>query len=115
MSSRVDRVNQLIKKELSQIILREVEFPPDVLVTLTRVETSTNIIESKVYVSCLPDSQRARALGILKSAVWQLQQILNKRLRMRPIPKIIFMEEKETFVAGGIEEVLESLKKKIGD
>ena len=111
MSDRVDRVNQLIKKELSQIILREVEFPPDVLVTLTRVETSANIIESKVYISCLPDNQKARVLEILRSAVWHIQQFLNKRLRMRPIPKIIFMEEKETFTAGEIESVLEKLKK----
>ncbi len=39
MSKRIPQVNQLIKKELSQIILREIEFPVGVLVTLTRVET----------------------------------------------------------------------------
>ena len=111
MADRAIRVNQLIRKELSQIILREVEFPSDTLVTLTRVETSSNMIESKIYISCLPETQKEKVLSILKSAIWRLQQLLNKRLRMRPIPKIIFLEEKETFEAGRIEETLEKLKK----
>ncbi len=111
MADRAIRVNQLIRKELSQIILREVEFPSDTLVTLTRVETSSNMIESKIYISCLPETQKEKVLSILKSVIWHLQQLLNKRLRMRPIPKIIFLEEKETFEAGRIEETLEKLKK----
>ena len=94
MADRAIRVNQLIRKELSQIILREVEFPSDTLVTLTRVETSSNMIESKIYISCLPETQKEKVLSILKSVIWHLQQLLNKRLRMRPIPKIIFLEEK---------------------
>ena len=43
MSQRILKVNQLIKKELSQIILKEAEFPKEVLVTLTRVETLPNL------------------------------------------------------------------------
>lgn len=110
MTNRISRVNQLIRKELSQIILREVEFQPDVLVTLTRVETVPNLSESRVYISCIPEAGQEKVLGALKSQIWHLQQLLNKRLRMRPIPKIIFLEEKEAFEAGKIEEVLERLK-----
>ena len=111
MTNRISRVNQLIRKELSQIVLREVEFPQGVLVTLTRVETISNMSESRVYIGCLPESQREKILSILKSVIWHLQQLLNKRLRMRPIPKIVFLEEKETSEAGQIEGVLEKLKK----
>jgi len=111
MSNRINRVNQLIRRELSQIVLREVEFPPGILVTLTRVETSPNLYESRVYVSCMPETGQEKALETLNFRIWHLQQLLNKRLRMRPIPKIIFLKEKETLEAGRIEEILTKLKR----
>lgn len=88
------------------------EFPFDVLVTITRVGTSSNLIEAKVYVSCLPEDKKARTLEILNKMIYHLQQLLNKRLKMRPIPRIRFVEEKETAAAGKVEEILEEIKRK---
>ena len=109
---RVQRVNQLIKKELSQIILKEVNFPPDVLVTVTRVESSRNLIQAKVYISVMPENETANVLQILDNLIYDLQQQLNKRLKMRPIPRIIFVKEKKTEEAGRIEELLEKIHQK---
>ena len=111
MSKRIQRINQLIKKELSQIILREIEFPQDVLVTITRVETSPNLIESNVWISVLPEEKLKIILEILNKNIYFLQQKLNKRLTMRPIPRIKFLEERKTSEASRIEEILEELKK----
>lgn len=110
MPERILRINQLIKKELGQIILKEVEFPLNVLVTLTRVETLPNLTETKVFISTMPEKESLAVLKILNRMVYYLQQIMNKRLRMRPTPKIIFIEEKETIEAGKIEYILEGLK-----
>lgn len=107
---RIPQVNQLIKKELGQIILREGEFSKNVLVTLTRVETSRNLIDAKVYISVLPETQSREILETLNRQIFRLQQSLNKRLRMRPIPKIIFIEEKETAEAGKVEQLLQEIK-----
>jgi len=111
MSKRIQRINQLIKKELSQIILREIEFSQGVLVTITRVETSPNLIESNVWISVLPEEKLKRILEILNKNIYFLQQKLNKRLTMRPIPRIKFLEERKTSEASRIEEILEELKK----
>jgi ribosome-binding factor A len=100
----------LIKRELSQILLKEVDFPKDLLVTVTRVETSVDLEEAKIYVSVLPESQTNRILHILETQIYHLQQKLNKRLKMRPTPRIRFLSEKETSQAGRIEEILEKLK-----
>ena len=49
MSQRIQRINQLIKRELSQILLDEFDWeedgrrPKEILVTLTRVETSADL------------------------------------------------------------------------
>ncbi|KKS89888.1 MAG: Ribosome-binding factor A [Parcubacteria group bacterium GW2011_GWF2_43_11] len=107
---RIPQVNQLIKKELGQIILREGDFSKNVLVTITRVETSRNLIDTRVYVSVLPETQSRIILATLNRRIFHLQQMLNKRLRMRPIPKIRFLEEKQTAEAGKIEQLLQEIK-----
>lgn len=121
MSKRIPKVNTLIKRELSQLLLKEIEFPQNVLVTITRVETSPNLIESKVWVSVMftphqnfgvgPEEKIERILQILNKNIYFLQQKLNKRLKMRPLPRIKFLKEKKTKEAGQVEEILERLKK----
>lgn len=110
MSKRIQQVNQLIKKELSQIILKEIEFPFGVLVTLTRVETTKDLKESNIWISALPEEKLKNVLEILNKNIYILQQKLNKRLKMKPLPKLKFLEEKKTKEAGRIEEILEEIK-----
>lgn len=112
MSKRIDKVNELIKRELSQIILREANFPKEILVTLTRVETTSDLKEAKVFVSVLPENQDQKIFQILNNQVFNLQQKLNKRLEMKQIPKIKFCQEKEVKKAARIEELLEEIKNK---
>lgn len=111
MSKRIPRVNALIQREVSQLLLREIEFPINVLVTLTRAETLSDLSESNIWISVLPEEKNKIVFEILKKNIYTLQQKLNKKLRMRPIPRIVFREEKKTSEAGKIEEVLEKLKK----
>jgi len=111
VSGRLQRVNQLIKKELSQILLREFEFPVGVLVTVTRVDSSANLIKAKVFISVMPEERSSGVLENLNQKIFALQQKINKRLKMRPVPQIIFLAEKKTREAGRIEEILEELKK----
>ena len=112
MYRRTLRVNELIKRELNQIILRQVDFVKNVLVTITRVETSSNLIQAKVYISVVPKGKEVEVLKILNYQVYDLQQEINKRLKMRPVPKIKFVEEKKTKEASRIEELLEKIKNK---
>jgi len=107
MSERIQRVNQLIKRELSQMILKEFDFQARALVTITRVDTSSDLTQAKVYVSSIPDS--FKAIKILNYKVNYLQYRLKKRLRMKIIPRIKFFEEKQAAEASRIEEILEKI------
>jgi ribosome-binding factor A len=107
---RVQRVNELIKEEVGQIILKEFGFPTNVLVTLTRVEVTPNLIEARIYISTMPQGRGAEILQILNSRVYEVQRKLNRRLNMRPMPKIMFIEERATVEAGRVEELLEQIK-----
>ncbi len=110
MPNRILKVNELIKRELGQLLLKEIDFPKDTLVTITRTEASVDLNQAKVYISIMPESQKSQVLPILKKQIYILQQKLNKRLKMRPTPRIRFLEEKQTSQAGRVEEILEGLK-----
>lgn len=112
MSNRIQRVNSLIKDELGKILLREVDFPKDVLVTITRCETTVNLNGAKIYISVIPENQIDKVSEILDRRIYDIQQALNRRLKMRPIPKIEFEKEEKTKKAARIEELLGELKEK---
>ena len=110
MNKRISQVNELIKRELSQILLREVDFPEKVLVTITEVKASDNLSQVKVWISAIPESNSEKVLRILNKQIYFIQQILNKRLNMRPVPKIVFAQEKQSSEAARIEQVLDKIK-----
>jgi len=121
-STRVEKVNSLLQHEIGKILSREISFPDGVLATIARVDTSANLIETKVYVSVFapspkpageggPDDMANQVLVILKKNIYDIQQKINKTLKMRPIPKIIFMKDTIESKAGRVEELLAQLKK----
>jgi len=110
MSNRIQKVNSLLEREIGKIISREVAFPNNTMVTLTHVQATANLIEARVFVSVLPENKFNQVLKILNSEVASIQQKINKKLNMRPIPRIMFAQDKATSQAGRIEELLSQLK-----
>ncbi len=108
---RVKKINELLKREIGKIISQELDFA-DVLVTVTKVDTSSNLIQVKTYVSVYPKKEEEKVFNFLNRSIYFLQQSLNKRMRIRPVPKIIFEKETEVEKAAKIEETIETLKKK---
>lgn len=110
MSKRIQRLNELIKKELGQILLRDFELGETALVTLTRVDTAPDLTSARVYVSVFPEKLSKPILKSLISGIYFWQQKINERLQMRPVPRLFFCQEKETIQAGKIDELLEKTK-----
>ena len=86
------------------------DFGQGVFVTLTEVKSSANLQEATVKVSALPEKERKRVLARLKKNIYALQKILDKRLFMRPVPKIQFMIDKSQEEAAQIEQLLTKIK-----
>ena len=64
----------------------------------------------ELYGFILSSKRREEVLKTLKRKVFFVQQKLNHRLRIRPVPKIEFMEEGKTEQAGRVEELLKKVK-----
>ena len=111
MNKRIQRLNELIKEELGKILFKEGNFPKGIFVTITRVETLANLSEAKVWISVLPETKAKKIVEVLNKRIYFFQQKINKILRMKFVPKIIFRVETQIKEAARIEEILENLKK----
>jgi len=110
MSQRIKKVNELLKQEVSKLLLKEVDFD-NALVTITDVDTSPNLQQSKIRISVLPTGKSEEVLNENKKSIFHMQKILNKKLYMRPVPKMIFEIDKVEVHAQRIEEILGKIKK----
>lgn len=106
---RLEKLNILVKDELAAILARESEFRNEAMVTITRAEVSPDLLHAAIHVSIL-DPEPKRALENLQKNVYNIQQMLNKRLRMRPVPKIRFLLDVEEMKREKIEKSLAELK-----
>ncbi len=113
MTRRVERLNEIIKVELGKIILKEIDFPAGTLATITRIDTSPELSNAKVYISIFPESQAPKTMNMLFSQIYFLQQEINHKLQMRPVPRLVFCQEKETILAGRVDELLEKVKTEV--
>jgi len=88
-SKRINGINQEIQKELSDL-LRTVKDPrvQDVMISITRVETTPDLRYTKVYVSFLQEDKVNDAMAGLKSAAGYLRRQLAQNLQLRYAPEI---------------------------
>jgi len=93
MSMRTTRVGELLRAEISELLLREVKDPrvSRGMVTITEVQVSPDLRRAVVYVSHLGSEQeRAEALEGLQHSAPFLHRELVHRLSLRNVPELVF-------------------------
>ena len=84
---RLDRVNQLIREEISTLLQRELKDPRLGFVTVTEVETSKDLRSAKIFVSVLGDDAQWKAsMAALESAKGFVRNWLRQHLDLRVTP-----------------------------
>lgn len=106
---RIEKINSLIQRELSQIISREIDFPQGLLVTVTGVETLPDLSLAKIWLSIFPVQETKNVIKILNKRIGYLQRLLNKRLIMRPLPRIKFFVDTAEERAAKVEDLLDDI------
>lgn len=103
---RLDKINRLIKEEVGKIIIKELDMDKDMLVTVTRVKTSSDLAHAAVFFSTLSAAREQEAQAILQKSAGDIQFVLNRKLRMRPVPKIRFTVDASTKVEQRLYDIL---------
>lgn len=107
---RIDRVNQLLREELSRLIRREMKDPRVSGVTVTGVETSPDLRHAKVHVRTLRDDPTAEeAVEGLQSAEGFLRKKLGQELRIRRVPAFAFEVDRSLERVQRIESLLDQV------
>ena len=109
--SRMDRINQTIKREVSLIVHSEVKDPRLQFVTIHHVDVSRDLQHARVYFSVLGNSTEAvKAEEGLNSARGFIRKLVGQRVRMRYTPEIEFIFDKTIEYSARIEETLEDIR-----
>ena len=87
---RIVRINDYIKRELSELIPTLKDPRVRGLISITRVDTTADLRYCKVYVSALDKSDVKDMIRGLKSASGYLRRELAKRMTLRYTPELIF-------------------------
>jgi ribosome-binding factor A len=109
---RSEKVADLIRKEIAEMILKTIKDPRIGFVTITRVIMSEDCRLAKVYFSVVgTGEEKERSLKGLSSAKGYVRKELGRRVRLRYTPEIIFKFDPSVEYAIHIEEVIRHLKK----
>jgi len=87
---RIERLNSLIRREISEILLYKIKDPRIGFVTVTNVSVSRDLRYAKVYISVFDKDEEEVKKG-LESAKKFIRGILGKRLKIKYIPELIFI------------------------
>lgn len=110
MSRRSDRVADEVRKELSQLIFREVKDPRIKLVSVTEVQITSDLRRAIVRISALgEEEERLAAVEALRHARGFLRTELSHRLRLRVTPELVFELDRGAEHSQKISDLLESL------
>ena len=108
---RADRVSDLLKEEISQMLLKEVKDPHIGFITITDVEVSKDLQVAKVFYTILgSEKQVSESAQALQRVSRFIKKQLGKRLRMRYIPDIIFRYDHSLEYGAKIDHILDHLK-----
>ena len=110
MTRRMERINGLLRQEISSLLLTEVNDPRlSSIVSITQVDTSADLRNAKVFVSVLgTTSEKNTALDGLHSAAGFVHRSLRKNVGLKIVPTLHFKLD-ESIERGT--EVLEAIKK----
>jgi ribosome-binding factor A len=109
---RSQRVGDLLREEIAEIIMNRVKNPRIGFITVTGVDITEDLKLAKVYVSIFKEEEKETTLEILNSAKGFIRAELSKRVRMKFIPALTFRVDESIEYGNKIEKLLKEIKEK---
>lgn len=105
-SLRLRKVNELIGQQLSELLGREIGWKSGVIVTISKVKTTADLRQAHVFISAFPAGEGQYVMETLRKEAYALQGTLNRRLHMRPLPRVVFELDTTEEQAQSVEDIL---------
>ena len=110
MSNRTVRVNELVQREISDILRKRYQAEA-VAVTITEVRVSPDLRDARVFVSIVGDEATAeQKLRWLKSKAGEIREEVGKRIVLKYLPKFEYLLDKSAIRGARILQVLDEIE-----
>ena len=109
---KIERVNSLLEKEISTILMMEVKDPDIRFVTVTKVSTTNDLSYAKVYFTSLSNLDKKSLVKEVNEASSFIRGELAQRLELRHTPILEFVYDDSIEYAENIENIIKEIKEK---
>ena len=112
MSRRSDRINGLLREEISLLLSREIKDPRlDGVISITHVQTSSDLRNARVFLSVMGDqATKDAAVDGIQSAATFLRRSLRDRLNLRYVPFLKFAIDESIEDANTVLRLMDSIQ-----
>lgn len=108
---KIERLNHAFQEQISIIMLREIKDEDLKFVTITGVDTTSDLSFSKVYYTVLDESKKELISEKLAKAAPFIRTELAKRVEVRHTPELKFIFDTSIEYGNHIESIIENLNK----
>lgn len=110
--NRLNRIDEELKKELSQIISYELKNPEATgMISVTKVKITPDLKYAKVYVSILNSKSDEKTIEALKKSAGFIRSQIAKRVNLRITPELVFEKDDSMEYGMKIDSILKDLNK----
>jgi ribosome-binding factor A len=110
MSNRTLRVNELVQREISDILRKHYQTEA-VAITITEVRVSPDLRDARVFVSVVGDAnEAARKLAWLRSKASAIREEVGRRIVLKYLPKFDYVHDESTARGTRILQMLDEIE-----
>lgn len=110
LSHRVERIQEQVREEVSQILATEVRDPGVGLVTVTRAKVTTDLSLARVYWTMMGDAnERKKTAKALERVSGFVRHLLAERLTLRRAPEVKFQFDESVAAQDRIEQIIQEI------
>jgi ribosome-binding factor A len=109
---RSQRVGDLLREEIADIVFHKLKDPRIGFVTVTGVDITDDLKIAVAYVSVLKEEERESTLSILNAAKSFIRSELSRRVKMKTIPSLEFRLDSSIEYGSKIDKLLEEIRRK---
>ena len=110
--ARLNRINEELKKEISNILIFELKNPNVTgLISVTKAKITPDFKYAKIYVSILNSKNIEKTMQGLKDSAGFIRSQIAKSINLRVTPELVFELDDSLEYGMKIENILKDLKK----
>ncbi len=113
---RSDRVADIIRREVSDILFREVKDPRLSFITITSVDLGKDLRNAKIYYTSLKEAEELEEIKkSLKKAVGFVQRKLGKRVQLRYLPQLSFVYDSSLKYGSHMDSIFRKIDEELSE